>query len=105
MRDYFLQVEGNGADHRSASGDESAVAIARSCLGDRIAPTHENAQNSRMIPVILCLIVLAMPFAIAAFAAFAASAVRRPVSAQSYRLNATAGDGVADIDDDCTLYQ
>src|ERR1700683_1533073 len=102
MRDYFLQVEGNGADHRSASGDESAVAIARSCLGDRIAPTHENAQDSWMIPVILCLTVLAMPFAIAAFAA---SAVRRPVSAQAYRLNATAGGGGEDIDDDCPLYQ
>jgi len=42
---------------------------------------------AEMILVVLCRIVLAMPFAIAACAA-------------SYRLSITAGDGIADVDDD-----
>jgi hypothetical protein len=49
-----------------------------------------------MPPAILCLIVLAMPLAVAVFAAFAAWAERRAVSPKAYRLNA--GD-VADVDD------
>ena len=53
-----------------------------------------------MPPLILCLIVLAMPFAAVAFLALGALAERRPVSAKG-----TAGDVSADIDDDSTLFR
>jgi hypothetical protein len=54
------------------------------------------------VPVVLCLIVLAAPLAVAVFAVFAAWAERRPGSAQAYWLNAMAGDG---FDDDSGLFQ
>jgi hypothetical protein len=53
-----------------------------------------------MMPVFLCLIVLAMPLAIAALAAWAE---RRQGSTKADRLNAPAG--VADVDDDSTLFR
>jgi hypothetical protein len=49
-----------------------------------------------MTPSFLCWIILAMPLAIAAYMAL-------PVWAE--RLNATAGDGVADVEDDSTLFR
>src|ERR1700721_559375 len=49
-----------------------------------------------MLPGILCLIVLAMPLAVAVSAAFSAWAEWQPRSARQYRLNAMAGDDVAD---------
>jgi hypothetical protein len=54
-----------------------------------------------MTPVFLCLIVLAMPLAIA----LAAWAERRAGSARAYQLNAMAGDNAADADDESTLFQ
>jgi hypothetical protein len=50
----------------------------------------------------LCLIVLAMPFAVAVCAAWAE---RRKIFAKAYRLNTIVGDGFADVDDDSTLFQ
>jgi len=72
---------------------------------DCVASTHERDQIARMPPAILCLIVLAMPLAVAVSAVFAAWAERRPVSANPDRLNATAGDGFADIEDDGELFR
>ena len=57
------------------------------------------------VPVVPCLIVLATPLAVAVFAVFAAWAERRPGPAEAYRLNAMAGDGFADVDDDSGLFQ
>ncbi|MGA3141036.1 MAG: hypothetical protein ABSD09_19495, partial [Xanthobacteraceae bacterium] len=57
------------------------------------------------VPMVLCLIVLAAPLAVAVFAVFAAWAERRPGPAEAYRLNAMAGDGFADVDDDSGLFQ
>ena len=57
------------------------------------------------VPVVPCLIVLATPLAVAVFAVFTAWAERRPGSAQADRLNAMAGDGFADVDDDGGLFQ
>jgi hypothetical protein len=42
-----------------------------------------------------------MPLAVAVFAALAE---RRPVSAGAYRIDATVGDGFADVDDDDALF-
>jgi hypothetical protein len=60
-----------------------------------------------MLPIVLCLIILAMPFAIAvcAAASFAAWAEPRPVSAKAYWRRAEVGDGVVDVDDDGTLFR
>jgi hypothetical protein len=59
-----------------------------------------------MMPVVLFLIFLAMPFAAAVCAArSAAQAKLRPVSAKTYRLSAKVGDGVADVDDDSELFR
>jgi hypothetical protein len=58
-----------------------------------------------MPPTILCLIVLAMPLAVAVSAAFSAWAERQPVSANADRPNAMAGDGFADIDDESELFR
>jgi hypothetical protein len=58
-----------------------------------------------MTPVVLSLIVSAMPLAIAAFAAFSAWAEWRPDFAQPYRLHTLVVDAVADIDDDRTFFQ
>jgi hypothetical protein len=60
---------------------------------------------AEMMPVVLALIVLAMPLTIAVLAALSAWTERRPGSAKAYRLDALAGDGVADVDDDSTLFQ
>lgn len=60
-----------------------------------------------MAPAVLCLIVLAMPFAVAAFAAFAAFAAWReqwPVSAKADQLFVGTGDGLVNDDDDSTLF-
>jgi hypothetical protein len=54
-----------------------------------------------MTPAFLCLIVLAMPLAIA----LVAWAERRVGSANAHQLNAMAGDDVADFDDDSTLFR
>jgi hypothetical protein len=58
-----------------------------------------------MTPVFLGLIVLAMPLAVALSAAFSAWAERQPVSPNADRLNAMAGDGFADIDDDSEIFR
>ena len=59
-----------------------------------------------MVPGVLCLIVLAMPFAAAVCAACSAARAKpRPCSAKSYRLSAKVGDGVADLDDDSELFR
>jgi hypothetical protein len=53
-----------------------------------------------MTPNFLCLIILAMPLVVAAFAAWAE---RRPGSARAYGLYAD--DGVADVGHDSTLFR
>ena len=59
-----------------------------------------------MVPGVLCLIVLAMPFAAGVCAAFSAARAKpRPCSAKTYRLGATVGDGVADLGDDSELFR
>lgn len=57
-----------------------------------------------MAPAVLCLIVLAMPFAVAAFAAFAAWREQWPVSAKADQLFVGTGDGLVNDDDDSTLF-
>jgi hypothetical protein len=80
-------------------GAEPARTAWRFSPCDRVASTRERDQIARMLPAILCLIVLAMPVAVSA-----ARAERRPASAKAYRLKAKEGDGVADVDDDDTLF-
>jgi hypothetical protein len=57
-----------------------------------------------MAPAVLCLIVLAMPFAVAASAAFAAWREQWPVSAKADQLFVGTGDGLVNDDDDSTLF-
>jgi hypothetical protein len=54
-----------------------------------------------MAPAVLCLIVLAMPFAVAAFAAWRE---QWPVSAKADQLFVGTGDGLVNDDDDSTLF-
>jgi hypothetical protein len=69
---------------------------------DRIAPTHESAHSGWMVPMILCLIVCAMPLAIGVFAAFNAWSERRAISTKRHRLNAADAAG---LDDDDTIFR
>jgi hypothetical protein len=79
----------------------------RANTNEMMAAVSERRAKIRMagmitVPMVLCLIVLAAPLAVAVCAVFAAWAERRLGSAQAYRLNAMAGDG---FDDDSGLFQ
>jgi hypothetical protein len=59
-----------------------------------------------MMPAVLCLIVLAMPFAVAICASVSAARTKsRPVYAEAEWLEEIAEEGVADIHDDSARFR
>jgi hypothetical protein len=70
-----------------------------------VTPIHAKANLGGMMATVLCLIVLAMPFAVVALTAWKAWVEPRRAPAKADRLNGQTSEPFVDLGDDDTLFR